>query len=156
MLNDGSEAQARVQAALVLMERKYPTSWVRLYDSKSAGLGQGGNVIPPQPADYIVVTDKQACLLEIKSSNTYKSLAATTLRSMFKENQIMGARMWRRAGRGAYCVFYSLQTKQFELWHMRDIVEAYLAPARNRKLKVPPVKVFTEKEMVEVLYLNLI
>lgn len=136
--NDGSEAQNHIQEALKLLERSHKATWLRLYDSKSAGLGKGGNYIPEQPADYTYLVKGLSVLLEVKSSDVHCSLSDCTLRSVFSEHQIMGARLWLRAGGVAVCAFYSLQDKTFEFWYMEHVIKAYLSETRHRKLKAVP------------------
>lgn len=138
-MNDGKKAEGYVQDALKVAEARSKFTFVRLYDSKSAGLGKGGNIIPPQPADYIVLFDGVSFLLEVKSSERHHSLAQATLRDTFSAEQMLGVRLWERAGGGAVCAFYSLVTNLFEIWDSRDIREAYNAPARSRKLKAEPL-----------------
>lgn len=139
MANDGKKAEGYIRSALELMEQKTKSTYVRLYDSTSAGLGDGGNFIPPAPADYIVVFEGKPSLLEVKSSEKHDCLSSCTLRSVFSDHQIMSARVWARASSNALCAFYSLKTKQFSFWRMSDIVKAYLAPPRQRKLAGPPL-----------------
>lgn len=139
MANDGKKAEGYVQEALKVVEAKSKFTFVRLYDSKSAGLGTGGNVIPPQPADYIVLFDGICFLLEVKSSERHTSLAQATLRETFSAEQMLGVRLWERAGGGAVCAFYSLKSELFEIWDSRDIREAYNAPPRSRKLRAGPL-----------------
>lgn len=132
--NDGKGAEGLIQDALILFERKHRATFVRLYDSTSAGATTGGNFLPSQPADFIVTYQGKASLLEVKSSIIHKSLRETVLRNVFSEDQIKGARLWMRAGNLATAAFYSHKSKAFEWWDMRDIVAAYLAPPRCRKL----------------------
>lgn len=139
--NDGKIAEHHIQEALKQMEKTSKSTWVRLYDSKSAGLGKGGNAIPPQPADYIVATTRGCYLLEVKSSIVATTLSDTSIRSLFKENQILGARLWFRAGQRAFCAFYSVKSQTFELWDMNQVVTAYLAPPRQRQLPGKPLQV---------------
>jgi len=136
--NDGKGAEKLVTEALDLAVRKHRVAYVRLYDSTSAGIGSGGNFIPEQPSDFIVTMEGKAFLLEVKSSNHLECLSQSVLRNVFSDNQIMGARLWKRAGANAVCAFYSLATKRFDFWMMEDITMAYLAPARQRKLNKKP------------------
>ncbi len=152
MANDGKVSEGHVQEALKEMERRYKSTWVRLYDSKSAGLGSGGNIIPPQPSDFIVATPNRVATLEVKSSEMVASLVDTNLRAMFKENQILGARLWMRAGHGAICVFHSLVSNRFEIWSMKPVVEAYLAPPRKRKLEAAPLTTCKAVGLADTLY----
>lgn len=137
MANDGKSAEGYVTDALKLLERTRKSTFIRLYDSRSAGFGSGGNLVPPQPADFVFVLDGVTSLLEVKSSDRYKSLTECTVRNVFSEEQMLGAKLWTRAGNGALVAFYSLKTKQFEIWDTMAIRNAYYAPARQRKLTGP-------------------
>lgn len=138
-MNDGKKAEGYVQDALKLLESKSRATYVRLYDSKSAGFGKGGNLIPPQPADFIVVMLGFPFLLEVKSSDKHDSLADTTLRSVFSAEQMLGVRLWKRALGGALCAFYAIRTGKFELWDGDDIRSAYNQPPRQRALQAQPL-----------------
>lgn len=138
-MNDGKKAEGYVQDALKYLEAKSRATYVRLYDSKSAGFGKGGNLIPPQPADFIVLLHGFPFLLEVKSSDSHDSLADTTLRSVFSAEQMLGAQLWKRALGGALCAFYSIRTGKFEIWDSLDIREAYNQPPRQRKLTAAPL-----------------
>ena len=133
--NDGSYAQDLAQQAFVLLESSSRFSWLRLHDSKSAGIGAGGNFIPEQYADYTVINRGHSALVEVKSSVTYRALDKCPVRSYFKDIQILGARMWKRAGGSAYCLFYSEPSKMVELWDMQPIIDAYLSEPRHRAIR---------------------
>lgn len=136
MRNDGKAAEGHVQEALKRIERTQRATWVRLYDSTSAGYGGGGSLIPEQPGDYILVRAKSGgTLIEVKSSVVHDTLLDTTLRSVFSENQIAGSRLWQRAGQQAICLFYAANKDLFEIWDMAGIREAFLSPPRHRKLQ---------------------
>lgn len=137
--NDGKSAEGYITDALKLLERNRKSTFIRLYDSRSAGFGNGGNLVPPQPADFIFVLDGLTSLLEVKSSDRYKSLTECTVRNIFSEEQMLGAKLWTRAGNLALTAFYSLVTKQFEIWSSMAIRDAYLAPPRQRKLQGVPL-----------------
>lgn len=152
MSNDGKLTEGLVQDALKEMERKAKSTWVRLYDSKSAGFGSGGNIIPPQPCDFIYTLNGTTAALEVKSSESALTLQDTTLRSMFKESQILGARLWIRSGNKALCIFHSLSSDWFEVWDMRQVVAAYLAPPRKRQLQGPRLDIGGRSRLYDMLY----
>ena len=137
--NDGKCAEGLIQSGLILFERSHRATFVRLYDSTSAGATTGGNYLPSQPADFIVAYNGKTSLLEVKSSIIHKSLRETTIRNVFSEDQIKGARLWIRAGNLATAAFYSHKSGSFEWWDMQDIAGAFLAPPRCRKLAVAPL-----------------
>jgi hypothetical protein len=151
--NDGKAAEKYIKAALELLERTTKATYARFYDSTSAGLGKGGNYIPPSPADFVVIVKGRPWLLEVKSSEKHETLPECTLRSVFSEHQIMSARVWLRANSDAVCAFYSLKTKQFSFWKMSDISKAYLSPPRQRKLEGLPLATCgnNSTELAEIL-----
>ena len=150
MKNDGKSAEHLVQDALKLLEKKHKATWVRLYDSTSAGYGKGGSLIPQQPGDFIFTMEGKFALLEVKSSNRYACLAEGTMQSIFSENQILGARLWRRSGARAFCLYHYTTTGRSELWDMAWVIDAFLAPPRQRKLKGVPL--FTGENIYDMLY----
>ena len=155
--NDGTHAQNLAQRAFTRLETTTKFSWLRLYDSKSAGIGGGGNFIPEQYADYAVIHQGHSALVEVKSSVTYRSLGECPVRSYFKDIQILGAWMWKRAGGGAYCFFYSEVSDVVELWNMQPIIDAYRAEARHRKIVGRPLMVCPpqELEIANILQIHL-
>lgn len=150
MANDGKKSEKLVQAVLEELERKTPFAFDRFYDSHAAGVGKGGNFLPETPADYTFKSVKASGLLEVKSSEKHRSLENCTVRSVFSEHQIMSARRWQRAGGVGWCVFHDVKGNHFELWNMLWIVKAFLAPARERKLK--PAGMFGDTRTGEDLY----
>jgi len=129
-INDGKVSEKVVRDALLMMQEKKRAVFVRLYDTTSAG-----NYLPGQPGDFIVHAGGRGCLLEVKSSFKYGSLLDTTMRSVFSEEQIKGARLWARSGAVTLCVFHHVGKNFVEIWEMKNVVEAYLSPPRQRKLK---------------------
>jgi len=141
------------------MERKHKATFIRLYDSTSAGYGSGGSLIPPQPGDFIVHAMTVGCLLEVKSSQVHHTLPEVAIKSAFRDSQILGARLWARAGAKALCVFIHLPTKYIQLWDMASVVEAYYAPPRKRKLQGKPLRegfIASEEKTAEALLAEIV
>ena len=96
---------------------KHPLSYLRLYDSKSAG-----NLLPAQPADFLVSFQGVTTLIEAKFSEVNKSL-----RSCFSSNvdsqQIASARIWMRSGADYLFLFYSKVTFSVEVWPGQHCIE---------------------------------
>jgi len=152
MRNDGKAAERLVTDALKDLESKTKFTWLRLYDSHSAGVGSGGNFIPPQPADFLIASPKMVALLEVKSSNRVASLKDCQLKEVFSEVQILGPFLWNRAGHHSLCVFYSTRNKTFEVWDMRHVRKAYLSPPRQRKLQEMPLTIGGIDDLYGMLY----
>ena len=134
-INDGKESEGIVRDALLMMQEKKRSVFVRLYDTTSAG-----NFLPGQPGDFIVHAGGRGCLLEVKSSVKHASLLDTTVRSVFSLEQVKGARLWSRSGAATLCVFHHVGKNFVEIWSMKNVVEAYLSPPRQRKLKGEPLR----------------
>lgn len=139
MSNDGKSAEDYIREALKLLEKTKQSTFIRLYDSRSAGFGKGGGIIPEQPSDFIFTVEGLTSLLEVKSSEKYNSLKETTLRNVFSDNQMLGAKLWTRAGASALVAFHSAITGRFEIWPTMVIRESYYAPPRHRKLSAIPI-----------------
>jgi len=137
MENDGKFSEGKVTEALKRMEEKYKATYVRLYDSTSAG----GSHIHGQPGDFILAVKGTPVLLEVKSSIKRSCLSSCTLRHAFSKGQILGARLWARAGASALCVFHHVHYDFMEIWSMQPVIEAYLAPPRSRELQGSPLLV---------------
>jgi hypothetical protein len=139
MRNDGEIAQGLIQSGLVRMEQKFKASWVRLYDSKSAGFSKGGNIIPEQFSDYIVAANGSSFLLEAKSSNVKPSLINCGLKNVFKPLQISGAILWIRSGNRAFAAFHFVGSEAVEFWDMSDVIPSYRDPKKHPLKKQKPV-----------------
>lgn len=144
--NDGTAAQDKIQAALKIMESRSMSTFIRLYDSKSAGFGSGGNIIPENPSDFIVSYRGRTAIIEVKSSVTHRSLKDCTLRSLFRSCQMLGAYLWTRAGNQSWTAFYSVESGYFEFWPTMKVREYYLAEPRHRKLQGEPAAVCGDSE----------
>lgn len=164
--NDGKPTEALVRESLLYLERHYKSTFLRLYDSKSAGYGSGGNLIPEQPSDFLLQMQGCAgCLIECKSSSVHDTLGTVTLRDVFTPYQIAGARLWARAGGKSLVVFQPLPSKMgtIEIWDMQDVITAYLNPPRKRKLlgtphivkPIMPLQTVTSRALGEVLMMIL-
>lgn len=145
MANSGKTTESLVREALKHIERYRESTFLRLYDSTSAGFGGmgGGNLIPSQPGDFLLqIKGLRTVLIECKSSEIYASLAEASMRKIFTESQILGARLWHRSGGLSLAVFQPLgRPGVIEVWYMQDVVKAYLSPPRKRKLLGAPCKV---------------
>lgn len=146
-----------VRAALEALEERERLSWVRLYDSKSSGVASGGNFIPAQPCDFIACLNGRPSIIEVKSSYKHSSLSSETLRSIYQEEQIAGARLWNRAKANTLSVFVALPTRTVEIWDTMDIVRAYLSPPRKRKLGIDKVCSYgVGADLTRLLYFQLV
>lgn len=139
--NNGTQAQDCVQQSLQYLEQYKRGSFIRLYDSTSSGAAIGGNFIPSNPGDFILLLKSRGILIEVKSSIVHKHLQDCTLRNTFRECQILGSRLWTRADGISLGIFMALPSKVIEVWDMPLVVNAWKAPPRQRKLVGEPLYV---------------
>jgi hypothetical protein len=151
-VNTGKDTEGIVRDSLLMMQEKKKAVFIRLYDTTSAG-----NFLPGQPGDFVLHAGGRGCLLEVKSSIKYASLLDTTLRNVFSLEQIKGARLWSRSGAATLCVFHHVGKNFVEIWEMKNVVEAYLSPPRQRKLKGDPLALApTESSRLMTILFDLI
>lgn len=99
-----------IQEALVKVSETRKAMWGRFYDTKSAG-----NTLPNQPSDFWLVYRGRAVFIEVKFSEVADSLANVFSKAV-SDNQIASSRLAYRAGGSYWVVFYSAQSKQYEVW----------------------------------------
>lgn len=143
--NDGKEAEGHFRDTLLTMRQHYRTTFIRLYDTTSTGAKA---YIPEAPGDFIFLRNSISVLVEVKSSEKHLSLKDITLRGFIRENQFMGARMWSIAGGFSIFVFYSLESKMFEVWAGKAVVEAML---NKHRLKCEPIASCKKVDLLNVL-----
>jgi len=104
------ETEAYVREYLELGKRTDNMLYHRFYDTRSAG-----NIIPGQPADFMIGFQNRMLFLEVKFSEKHESL-----RSCFsghvKDTQTASAYLWDRAGFCYAFLFYSSVTGTAEAW----------------------------------------
>lgn len=98
------------QALLADWQRTRQLFFHRFYDTKSAG-----NLLPAQPADFLVTYLGYTVYVDTKFSAKSDSLRAC-FSSNVKSHQTAAAKLARRAGAGYWFLFYSRPARQFELW----------------------------------------
>ncbi len=148
MANDGKVAEEAVQEVLENLKRYYRAHFLRLYDSRSAGAGKGGNFIPKQPSDYVFMRGGRGWLLEVKSSEKHQSFKQCSLKNYVSSEQIAGARTWVRAGGLSMFVFLSIPRNTFEIWEGMDVIEAYI---KGGKLTTEPLAVCDKPDLLTEL-----
>ena len=136
--NDGKQAELIVRNALKYLECNRRATFIRLYDTTSAG-----NLLPEQPGDYVVHMGV-GCLLEVKSSIEHGTLSACTMRSTFSRGQMLGAKLWLRSKAAALVIFHKKGDDFVELWETCRVIEAFYAPHRHRKIQGKPFKVVSK------------
>ena len=128
--NDGKKAEELTRQALLHLVKTELFVFQRLYDTTSAR----GGIIPEQPSDFIGLFRGRGGLIEVKSSLTKHGLRDCVLREVFTTNQIKSARLWKRSGGFAICVYVCLANNWAEVWDMGVVANAYLSPPRQRQL----------------------
>lgn len=120
--NDGKAAEKLVRTALTKLRDFHSGAFVRLYDTTSTGARA---ILPETPCDFIFARNGITCLLEVKSSDKHESLTQAQLSSYITSSQFLAANVWgKRAKVPGFFLFYSLVTKEFELWDSQTVVNA--------------------------------
>lgn len=111
--NLGKWFEQVVQDELDKLRNTRKCTYVRLYDTTSAG----GNYIPEQPGDFIVVPRafSGAILLECKASKAHTSLKGC-LSSNVKRAQAAQHMIWQSVNQPCWFLFFSETTNTLELW----------------------------------------
>lgn len=126
----GSWFEAEVQARLKDLKENTPLYFLRLYDSKSAG-----NLMPSQPADFIVTARQGAFLVETKASAKYASLASC-LASNVSKGQAVDHFMWNRSGHPSLFIFCGVSDDVLEVWDGEYVAHCRRKGERMRKSQV--------------------
>ena len=82
----------------------------RFYDSASAG-----NLLPIQPADFLLIREGVSCFIEAKFSERHQTLVSCFSGSV-KQHQLTSAYLTNRAGCRYRILFYSLSAGRAEVW----------------------------------------
>lgn len=106
----GAWFEARTQENLKHMREFRRLTFLRLYDTKSAGA-----YLPRQPGDFIVSSPNDVYLVECKASKTHDSLVSCAGSNISKE-QAVEHFMWHRAGHRSLFLFLSTKTGDIEMW----------------------------------------
>ena len=106
----GAWFEARSQELFKHLKEYKRLTFLRLYDSKSAGA-----YLPKQPGDFIVASPNDVFLVECKASKTHKSLVSCAASNVSKE-QAAEHWMWSRSGHTGMFLFISVVTGEIEVW----------------------------------------
>jgi hypothetical protein len=107
----GAAFEQDVRDVLEGFSLKFPLTYVRLYDTKSAR----GKFLPEQPGDYIVASPNGGHLLECKASEEHSSLRSC-LAANVSTQQAAAHRLWERTGQPCWFLFNSVRSFELELW----------------------------------------
>lgn len=110
VINTWQAFEAAIRKELEEKKRGSRLAYHRFYDTKSA---QG--VLPAQPADFLVTFSGTPSLIEAKHSQVHDSLRSC-FSSAVDVQQLASARVWTRARAGYFIFFYSLPSKNIEVW----------------------------------------
>jgi len=110
---------------LQLVQSQYPAYAHRFYDTKSAS-----NLLPTQPADFMLLLRRGVIFIEAKFSKVHSSLSSCFSNSV-KDHQLASAELVNRAG-GLYLIlFYSSVTGLCQVWD-----GLYCRKQRNEKKRL--------------------
>jgi penicillin-binding protein-related factor A (putative recombinase) len=126
-INDAAKA-AEKEVALVLsvLKRDKGLVFERIPDSKTAGVGKGGNLIAARRGDFDGIGGGRYFIIEVKNSTKHVTFKGMNIKSHFRPSQLAAAVNW--GGQGALCLsllrntygeWYSLLTSEL-CKHLKD------------------------------------
>jgi len=115
--NNGKKSEEAVRVILKGYQEKFPAFFTRLYDSTTAK----GGYVPPQVADFLGVYDGLALAIEVKSSEKHLSMLKVP-KGYIRSSQIVGGRIFIRAGGKGLFIFHSLTGDVWEVWDSQDVI----------------------------------
>jgi len=118
MANDGKKSEEIVRKILKGFQEKHEAYFTRLYDSTTAK----GGYVPPQAGDFLGIFQGDAYVIEVKSSQKHNTMMEVP-KSYIRASQIVGARLWIRAGGKGLFIFHGTTTNVFEVWGSADIIK---------------------------------
>ena len=78
--------------------------------------------MPPQAGDFMGVFEGVPYVIEVKSSSKHSSMLSVP-KSYIRASQIVGARLWIRAGGAGFFIFHGISGGGiFEVWNSADVV----------------------------------
>jgi hypothetical protein len=121
MENNGKWLEKEVEKVLKRMQEKEPINYHRFADTYSAG----GAIISAQPGDYLVLLDKKAILLEIKSTVKGADIFRLISSSKNAKNQLPRHRLWHRANHPSFYLWGDIKEYRVKVYKGQEIVNGY-------------------------------
>lgn len=115
----GYDWEDSTRRILVEMQETNRAAFHRFYDTKST---QGG-ILPPQPADYMLVRNGVAVFIECKHSEEEVTMSRKYITNSVKEAQAARMRVMIRAGAVGIYLFKSDVSNIVEIWNGSHIIE---------------------------------
>jgi len=125
MANDGKKSEELIRVMLKSYQETESAYFNRLYDSTTAK----GGFVPPQAGDFMGMFEGTGYVIEVKSSERRTTMLEVP-RSYIRDSQIIGPRLYIRAGGSGLFIFHSLATDTFELFDSKDIVKWWLGKGK--------------------------
>lgn len=121
----GKDFEDHLQAAMKILQQKHKFTFIRLYDSHSAG-----SLLPAQPGDFCGVANGRGFLMEAKSSAKENTLHhnKTLLSNNMDDKQAAAMKVWHRAGAMVLVPFLAQETGVVEFWSGKYIADIYTTP----------------------------
>ena len=121
----GKDFEDHLQAAMKILQQKHRFTFIRLYDSHSAG-----SLLPAQPGDFCGVAQGRGFLMEAKSSAKENTLHhnKTLLSNNMDDKQAAAMKVWHRAGSIVLVPFLAQETGVVEFWSGKYIADIYTTP----------------------------
>lgn len=118
MANNGKKSEETVRVILKGYQEKFPAFFTRLYDSTTAR----GGFVPPQVADFLGVFEGIPYAIEVKSSEKHNSLRDVP-KGYIRASQIVGGRIFIRAGGKGLFIFHGLRRDVWEVWDTAQVID---------------------------------
>lgn len=110
--NDGKRMEAKLQTALMELQKTCTAYVHRFYDTHSAR-----NLLPNQPGDFMVLVPDKCLLIEVKS------YGEDMTPSQFQARQLAKHILWRRAAHPSWFVIHNTSTDLVKIVDAREIEE---------------------------------
>lgn len=144
----GKEFEERIRELISELQKTTRSRLVRLYDTHSAG----GNILPEQDGDFVVLFFGKPWLIEVKSSYEHTSLGESRKSlNLMKTNQAAGARLWARAGGYSLVIFYQADTPYVEFWRGDHVGECFAKPGEHLDFNFMRRIPATDKDLTQAL-----
>lgn len=144
----GEDFEQEVQTVLNLLVKRHRCAFARLYDTKSAG-----NLMPSQPADFVMEQEGVHVLLECKSSEKHQTMTRKFVTDNVGDSQAAGMRVWMRAGSNAFYLFKNVVGGVVELWPAEEVIHAHITPRYppDRSKIIATCSASSEAELTQLL-----
>ena len=131
------ELETALDTLFINRTRKHAFFFHRFYDTRSAG-----NYLPDQPADFLCLNRGRVHFIEAKFSERHDSLRSCFAGSV-RKGQLASAFLVKRAMGNYWILFYSSNSRLFEVWDGGYCREQY---KQGKRLEISERKTYRTLE----------